>query len=168
MSQQPPPPQPQCRALGGLHIPRPAWNPSAVPPPDTIDAEIGSVLQTAIRDRDCHSESLLLTKVTQVKPLPPPQFHAHQERAPYQAPLPALQRADDPENRHLVQARWLATTVHTLAAATAACAQTIYIRHELAHYRFPGPPQEPAPRGVGPAGDIQATPSPAEPEHVAA
>ena len=89
---------------------------------------MGNLLQAAVLDRDLHSEALLRTRGTRIEPLPPSQFHAHQDRVPYEPSLPALQRTTLTDQHHIAHARWLATTVHSLAAATAALAQAVCIQ----------------------------------------
>ena len=81
--------------------------------------------------------------------------------APYEASLPPLQRSEITDQHHLAHARWLATTMHTLAAATAALAQAVYTQ---------ATPQVQGHALGGEQPDIigQATPSPAEPDAGAA
>ena len=100
------------------HISR---EPVHVPLPGRCRCRHGAYLQLAVQGRDTHSEALLVTKRPAVVPLPPPQFHVHQREAPYRAQLPPLLNEGDVHNHHFVHTRWLVTTLHTMAAAKAAC-----------------------------------------------
>ena len=89
---------------------------------------MGNLLQAAVLDRALNSEALLRARGIRIAPLPPSQFHAHQDMVPYEPSLPPLERTSLTDQHHLAHARWLATTVHSFAAATAALAQAVYLQ----------------------------------------
>ena len=79
---------------------------------------VANQLQHAVRERDLTSEHLLRTGGSGIEPLPPTQFHVHQNAAPYLPSLPALQRNSITDQNRIAHDHWLATTVHSLAVAT--------------------------------------------------
>ena len=129
---------------------RPPWNPFATPAPDTIDAPMANLMQHAITERNLISENLLRVGDTGIEPLPPPQIYAHQNMAPDLPLLPASQR--DNALAPFAHDHWLATAVHSLAAATAALAQSIYA-HAFASPTRRNRPQRVTPPPVEPDGE---------------
>ena len=87
------------------------------------------------QERNHVSETLLRVGDTGIEPLPPPQLFAHQSVVPYRPLLPALQRND--AHAPFANDHWVATSVHALAAATAA------LTRRARHRRGTPPPVDP-------------------------
>ena len=100
------------------------------PPRDAIAKFLAGHLQSAEVGRDRGSEGIIQAAVVPDPPLPPPHFAGLGISYPYEPALPPSRREFATQHSaHIAHACWLATGLHTLAAATAALGQatsTIY------------------------------------------